>query len=82
MKVILAVVLVVLVLLTGLPFAIGMGTDCPSCHPGDGVGPMACAAFLAFFALALAAAAGLAGLHKHRVQLLLLARSFERPPRA
>lgn len=76
--------LILLVLLVGLPLAMGMAgmEPCPSCPGGDA--PMAvvmCLAILSFFALVVSRHSSPVGSQRPLLRPLLLADPLDRPPR-
>jgi hypothetical protein len=84
MKVALVILLVVLVLLLGLPLAMGMTGPgfCPDCQShGPPCPPGVCSALLALFAVVAPGLAASFQLGTSRVRRLLLALSLDRPPR-
>jgi hypothetical protein len=79
------IALVLLVLLVGLPFAMGMSdmAPCPSCTKGDApVAVAMCLAIVAVFVLAVSSNRILIASRREVVRVLLFADPPERPPQA
>jgi hypothetical protein len=79
----LVLALVLLVLLVGLPVAMGMGdmAQCPSCTGNDSPAALAmCLAILSFFVLVASRHGSRVSPRRQVVRLLLLADPLDRPP--
>jgi hypothetical protein len=84
MKKAVVIALVLLVLLVGLPFAMGMSdmAPCPSCTKGDSpVAVAMCLAIVSLFVLVVSSSSSLITPRRQVVRLLLLADPLDRPPR-
>lgn len=78
------IALVLLVLLVGLPFAMGMSEmpPCPSCTKGDAPVTVAmCLAIVSLFVLVVSSNSSGTASRRQVLRLLLLADPPERPPR-
>lgn len=77
------ILLALVILLVGLPLAMGMGdmAPCPSCTDGTAVGTAMCLAMLAFFVLVTSTKSRVIGSGDWRPRRLLLADVVYRPPR-
>jgi hypothetical protein len=78
------IALVLLVLLVGMPFAMGMGdmTPCPSCSEAGAPSVVAmCLAIVSLFVLVVSSHCSLITSRPQVVRLLLFADPPERPPR-
>jgi hypothetical protein len=84
MKKVAVIALVLLVLLVGMPFAMGIGdmTPCPSCsEAGAPIAIAMCLAIVSLFVFVVALRGDLITSRRQVVRLLLLADPPERPPR-
>jgi hypothetical protein len=84
MKKAVVIALVLLVLLVGLPLAMGMSdmAPCPSCTKGDApVAVAMCLAIVSLFVLVMSSNSSVIVARRRVVRVLLLADPLERPPR-